>query len=700
MMRIKIVGLVAILTCCFNFCAFAGEETDKVYDVYHRDITSKQLTDEPAGTERIPQAASGEAVGSNMSFSPYQTFKTGSWPEVVAIADINGDGLNDVGVATSYYFDAQNDNRLHIFVQDSSNQLVFQNKYPTAVRPQSIDAGDLNGDGKTDIVVGNFQSNTLGVFTQNNSGLLDPMVSYGTSTGPDSISIADLNNDGLSDIAVSHWNADGIGIFKQNAAGALDAMHAYSVMHAGYDQITTGDVNNDGLQDVVFMRGQGANPPIVIFHQNIAGGLDGPVYLDYRQDGFPWTYLPGGVSIGDINGDKRNDIVMVAGGNKPSSKVVVWLQDENGSFGLPVAYDAYDCPEAVKLADINGDGLNEVIVAHGGWTNISVYKQNHGVLDPYILFPVPYASHYQPQGLAIGDVNGDEKPDIAVADYNHGLVVLYNTTNFPPILNPIGGKSVNEGQLLDFNISAKDLEEDVLDYSVSNLPQGAKFDPITGVFSWRPTYQQAGEYKVRFNVTDGYSVASETVNITVNNVNLIPVAYIDSISPSPAIEGEAVTLTGHGADSDGEITDHKWSSSVNGDLGNGSVLTVSTLSVGKHMISFKVKDNDGGWSDSVSRRLIVKKAENGVIYGSVFGRARRFLRGFVFVPLQDATVRVINITRGTVVTVKTDVDGRYVVPRLSKGIYKVIASKVGYRSETRLEHLKKNAQKKVDFRLL
>ena len=68
-----------------------------------------------------------------------------------------------------------------------------------------------------------------------------------------------------------------------------------------------------------------------------------------------------------------------------------------------------------------------MVVAHGGWQAVGQYPGlAGGGLVPEQLSPVPYASHYGPQGLAIGDLTGDGRPDIAIADYNNGLVVLVN----------------------------------------------------------------------------------------------------------------------------------------------------------------------------------------------------------------------------------------------------------------------------------
>src|SRR5581483_5141469 len=71
------------------------------------------------------------------------------------------------------------------------------------------------------------------------------------------------------------------------------------------------------------------------------------------------------------------------------------------------------------------DGLLDVVVAHGGWYTLSVFpRENNGALGAYSLYALPYVSHYSSQGMAIGDINHDGLPDIAIADSNNGLVIL------------------------------------------------------------------------------------------------------------------------------------------------------------------------------------------------------------------------------------------------------------------------------------
>jgi hypothetical protein len=357
-------------------------------------------------------------------FYPYVTFPTGSWPEAVAIGDVNGDGRNDVVMTTSFYFDPENDYHIFVFLQNSSGELNPPIKYPTnssyANGPVSIDIGDVNHDGKADVVVGNSGDN-IEIFLQNASGGLDPGVSYPTVNSL-SIKIADLNNDGLLDVVGIGWGTDTLDVLLQNLGGTLNPPVTHSVTHGGYDEVDVGDVNNDGLTDIIVMSGQGLSPNLGVLLQQTNGSFSAPIYYELGED-----ELTQGVAVGDVNGDNLRDVVVTYGGNRPYSKIGVLLQNRTRTLQPAVSFDSYDCPEPVVIADINNDSKKDIIVAHGGWLALGVYLQGtNGSLLPEELYPLPYATHYNPQGLAVGDINGDGLNDVVIADYNHGLVVLYN----------------------------------------------------------------------------------------------------------------------------------------------------------------------------------------------------------------------------------------------------------------------------------
>ena len=98
-------------------------------------------------------------------------------------------------------------------------------------------------------------------------------------------------------------------------------------------------------------------------------------------------------------------------------------------------------------------------------------------------------------------------------------VTVNNVSNQAPVLNPIGPKTVNEGALLTFTISATDADGDTLTYTATGLPMGATFTPATKTFSWTPTFTQAGLYNVTFNVSDGALTDSEIILMTVIDVS-------------------------------------------------------------------------------------------------------------------------------------------------------------------------------------
>ncbi len=79
------------------------------------------------------------------------------------------------------------------------------------------------------------------------------------------------------------------------------------------------------------------------------------------------------------------------------------------------------------------DGRDDVVTLHGGWNRAGVYAAaRRGRIRGRGPYAIPYASHYSPHGLALGDVSGNGSPDLVLADYNHGLVVLYGNAASPP----------------------------------------------------------------------------------------------------------------------------------------------------------------------------------------------------------------------------------------------------------------------------
>jgi Tol biopolymer transport system component len=137
-----------------------------------------------------------------------------------------------------------------------------------------------------------------------------------------------------------------------------------------------------------------------------------------------------------------------------------------------------------------------------------------------------------------------------------GWVSWGPATNQAPVLDPIGAKTVNEGQTLMLTVSATDVDGDGLTYSATGVPAGATFSGST--FTWTPAYDQAGSYKVTFMVSDGSFTDAEEVTIIVNNVNRVPVA---EAGPDQLLQvvGTTVHLSGaQSYDEDGDPLTYQW----------------------------------------------------------------------------------------------------------------------------------------------
>ncbi len=92
-----------------------------------------------------------------------------------------------------------------------------------------------------------------------------------------------------------------------------------------------------------------------------------------------------------------------------------------------------------------------------------------------------------------------------------------------------------------------------------------------------------------------------------------PEAHISSVSPADVTEGEIVSFSGYGTDSDGEVVAYRWRSSIDGQLSTQPSFQSSSLSVGYHIIYFAVQDDDGEWSDEANATLRVRTADNAAV---------------------------------------------------------------------------------------
>ncbi len=135
------------------------------------------------------------------------------------------------------------------------------------------------------------------------------------------------------------------------------------------------------------------------------------------------------------------------------------------------------------------------------------------------------------------------------------VVIDVQNTNRAPLFTPIGDKTVAEGALLQFTVSAVDADGDTLTYVATNIPSGSTFNAETRVFSWTPTFAQEGNYvNVEFTVTDDGSPIEldvEFITISVGNVNRPPV--FETVPTQEILEGQTLSFIVSATDPDGDV---------------------------------------------------------------------------------------------------------------------------------------------------
>jgi FG-GAP-like repeat/FG-GAP repeat len=298
------------------------------------------------------------------------------------------------------------------------------------IKPGSIAVADFNGDGKLDIAVSNFTSNTISVFLNKGNGTFAaPIVSpvQITALGLGAIAVGDFNEDGKPDLVVATIAGSQADIVLLGVGDGTFQQLPPIPDSSGFFHARVADLNNDGHQDLV----TGSNGNISIFLGKGDGTFTPGVLPTPPASG---AFL--GITVGDFNGDKKLDIVACDLGGT----LIFYAGNGDGTFQSPTAVSLPTSdPSALASADFNGDGNLDIMIGFPSGAAIALGNGD----GTFQTAPTSLISVYATQntdltdGMALqtADFNLDGKPDALVGDYELGVLTLLLNAGigqFPP----------------------------------------------------------------------------------------------------------------------------------------------------------------------------------------------------------------------------------------------------------------------------
>jgi len=341
-------------------------------------------------------------------FDPPVVYNFPGEAKTAAIGDLNGDGLDDVAV-TAW------PSSLYVLYQQPDKTLGPPVQLYSPIMPLALAVGDLNQDSRLDLVVGGSNGSVPLYYQQSDGtfGLPDAGWGYGQVN---SLVIDDFNGDGLNDIADTSATFASVLVSLQAPGGTFGLPASYALNGFNSRSICALDYNSDGIRDLACLVDDS-----ICYLAGIGDGTFAePLYLPAT-----WGYA---LAAGDVTGDGKDDLVFTVPDSTGYGTVTVFPQGTDGQPASPQFYPAYDYAQALALADLDGDGRKDVAAVHSGWEALTVTRQNaDGTLGQWSPYTIPYGNDYQCGALAVGDLNADGNPDIAVADPWNGLIVLPHT---------------------------------------------------------------------------------------------------------------------------------------------------------------------------------------------------------------------------------------------------------------------------------
>ncbi len=339
------------------------------------------------------------------------------------ISELNTDS-NLVGFSSGIFNPTYSPNKAMVYPSDFSNKLDFA----TGLRPESVVVGDIDGDGKPDMALVNDSSNTVSILLNTgNSGTISfaNKLDFVAGLSPTSLAIGDIDRDGKLDLAISNYDSNTVSIYKNTSnTGAISfATKVDFITGINPRSVIIGDFDMDGKPDLVVANEGSGNVSIL---RNI--GFNGIISFAEKLD-LTVGANPKSLTLGDFDKDGRSDLAIT---NYNSNTISIFRNTGNfGMIGFAPKIDLTTGSNPISIAtgDLDGNGSSELVVTNYNGGNVSVFRNTSNIDSISFASKMDFATGFSPRSVAIGDLDGNGKPDLAIANSSSSVTVLVNISN-------------------------------------------------------------------------------------------------------------------------------------------------------------------------------------------------------------------------------------------------------------------------------
>jgi hypothetical protein len=568
-------------------------------------------------------------------------------------ADFNGDGKPDLAGAGVNV-------RVSLNAGDGSFRSYVE--YPAGGFTQDVAAGDLNGDGRLDLVVTNDSSQSgLTVLLGNGDGTFGASVSLPNDTGYDSpsVALADFDHDGRLDAIVAHqiscFNSgcvvgDSLSLWRGVGDGNFQTPQQLRVGFAPA-RVTTADLNNDGNLDIGVAAGNGS-----VFI--LLGAGDGT----FRQ--LPDLTVVAGMdntdlAVGEFNGDAIPDLAIAVDADH---RTVVLLGNGDGTFrpSASIQDALQERPGELTVADLNGDGLQDVLLGMSNCCSVNgdgmlgvLYGNGTGTFRAVTRYLIPGFVVARGGGsLVASDFDGDGRQDVAlqVRGNNPGTTVLINTTGSAPAAFAISAVQLAPSSV----VGGTQAEVNVTLAPGSVAPAGSTALTVTSSRTsvvTAPTGIRiiAGMTNVRFKLDTARVTTTQTVTITVSSSRGGSRSATLTVTPAGAaslssLQAQPSTVFG-GTDSTGVVNLAPGTIAPSG----GAMVSITNTNPGLVTTPLNVNIAAGQSSATFPIHTQQTGLTTAVTITGSYGGATRSATLTVAAPSNGAAVAAVTLTPSTVV---------------------------------------------------